>query len=412
MPATQKFTEVIGLSVIMGGISFVLSIVIAVPLGVLAATKQYSRADYVITSVALVGISLPTFFFATLLKLFFSVKLGWFDLYGLVGRDYAQLDSMGQFLDKANHLVLPIVTLVIVSIGGYMRYTRTNMLEVLNADYIRTARAKGLSERTVIYKHAFRNTLIPLVTIIGGSLPGLFSGALITETLFSIRHRLRLLPVHGRGRHPVHDVLPVLHGGADAGQQPADRYSVRRGRPARAHFLKKGDCTPMSENTQNQNPKQEQYSLNDDRRVKVLSPGALVAKRFFRNRLAVVGLSILVAMFLFSFVGACQPYGQDEQFFTYTQMSKEFVGVTRNDTMRFVVADGQNFGSIAQSKALEAVKKGNTEFNYKDVTTPSTSRATTFTLSIRRGHHGYASRDLVNEADGAPKFSFDVKLAA
>ena len=80
----------------------------------------------------------------------------------------------------------------------------------------------------------------------------------------------------------------------------------------------------MSENTQNQNPKQEQYSLNDDRRVKVLSPGALVAKRFFRNRLAVVGLSILVAMFLFSFVGGLvSPYGQDEQFFTYTQMSKE-----------------------------------------------------------------------------------------
>ena len=93
----------------------------------------------------------------------------------------------------------------------------------------------------------------------------------------------------------------------------------------------------MSENTQNQNPKQEQYSLNDDRRVKVLSPGALVAKRFFRNRLAVVGLSILVAMFLFSFVGGLvSPYGQDEQFFTYTQMSKEFVGVTRNDTMRLL----------------------------------------------------------------------------
>ena len=82
--------------------------------------------------------------------------------------------------------ILPILTLVIVSIGSYMRYTRTNMLEGLNADYIRTARAKGLSEKKVIYKHAFRNTLIPLVTIIGGSLPGLFSGALITETLFSI----------------------------------------------------------------------------------------------------------------------------------------------------------------------------------------------------------------------------------
>ena len=100
--------------------------------------------------------------------------------------DYAQLSSWGQFCDRANHLVLPIVTLVIVSIGSTMRYTRTNMLEVLNADYIRTARAKGLSEHVVIYKHAFRNTLIPLVTIIGGSLPGLFSGALITETLFSI----------------------------------------------------------------------------------------------------------------------------------------------------------------------------------------------------------------------------------
>ena len=89
-------------------------------------------------------------------------------------------------MDKAHHLVLPIITLVIVSVGSLMRYTRTNMLEVLNADYIRTARAKGLSEKKVIYHHAFRNTLIPLVTIIGGSLPGLFSGALITETLFSI----------------------------------------------------------------------------------------------------------------------------------------------------------------------------------------------------------------------------------
>ena len=170
----------------------------------------------------------------------------------------------------------------------------------------------------------------------------------------------------------------------------------------------------MSENTQNQNLKQEQYSLNDDRRVKVLSPGALVAKRFFRNRLAVVGLSILIAMFLFSFVGGLvSPYGQDEQFFTYTQMSKEFVGVTRNDTMRFVVADGQNFGSIAQSKALEAVKKGSTEFNYKDTDYTVDIQSDDFYV-VYQGSDvmGYASRDLVNEADGAPKFSFDVKLAA
>ena len=170
----------------MGAISLVFELIIAIPLGVIAATKQYSKTDYTISAIALTGISLPTFFLATFLKLIFSVKLGWFDLFGLVGRDHQSLDAMGQFLDKANHLVLPIVTLTIISIGGLMRYTRTNMLEVLNADYIRTARAKGLSEHKVIYRHAFRNTLIPLVTIVGGSLPGLFSGALITETLFAI----------------------------------------------------------------------------------------------------------------------------------------------------------------------------------------------------------------------------------
>ena len=186
VPATQKFTEVIGLSVIMGGISFVLSLVIAVPLGVLAATKQYSRADYVITSVALVGISLPTFFFATLLKLLFSVKLGWFDLYGLVGRDYAQLDAWGQFCDKANHLVLPIATLVIVSIGGYMRYTRTNMLEVLNADYIRTARAKGISEFKVVAKHAMRNAILPVVTYVGPMIAMVVTGSFVIEKVFGI----------------------------------------------------------------------------------------------------------------------------------------------------------------------------------------------------------------------------------
>ena len=123
----------------------------------------------------------------------------------------------------------------------------------------------------------------------------------------------------------------------------------------------------MSENTQNNTPKKEQYSLNDDRRVKVLSPGALVAKRFFRNRLAVVGLTMLLAMFVFSFIGGVvSPYGQDQQFYTYTQMSKEYVGVTRNDKLRFVVADGQEFGSIAQSKGSEAIKKGEETFTYKD----------------------------------------------
>ncbi len=186
VPVVEKFQDTVWLSFAMGAISFVFELLIAIPLGIIAATKQYSKTDYTISVVALACMSLPTFFFASLLKLVFSVKLGWFDLYGLVGRDFNQLNAWGQFLDKADHLVLPIVTLTVLSIGSLMRYTRTNMLEVLNSDYIRTARAKGLSERKVIYHHAFRNTLIPLVTIVGGSLPGLFSGALITETLFSI----------------------------------------------------------------------------------------------------------------------------------------------------------------------------------------------------------------------------------
>ena len=186
VPVVDKFKDAVWISFIMGGIAFLLEIIIAIPLGIIAATKQYSKTDYTITIVALACFSLPTFFFASLLKLLFSVRLGWFDLGGLIGRNYEQLSAAGQFMDKAHHLVLPIVTLTVISVGSLMRYTRTNMLEVLNADYIRTARAKGLSENKVIYHHAFRNTLIPLVTIIGGSLPGLFSGALITETLFSI----------------------------------------------------------------------------------------------------------------------------------------------------------------------------------------------------------------------------------
>ena len=186
VPVIEKFHSTIWISFWMGLVAMVLELILAIPLGVVAATKQYSKTDYTISVLALAGISLPTFFFASLLKLLFSVKLGWFDLFGLTGRNYEQLNAMGQFLDKAHHLVLPIITLVVISVGSLMRYTRTNMLEVLNADYIRTARAKGLNEKTVVYHHAFRNTLIPLVTIVGGSLPGLFSGALITETLYSI----------------------------------------------------------------------------------------------------------------------------------------------------------------------------------------------------------------------------------
>lgn len=187
VPVTEQFNNTVWYSFILGLIAFVIQVALAIPLGVVAARKQYSITDYTVTVLALIGISMPTFFIATLLKLIFSVKLGWFELSGMQGRDYMNLSEFGKLLDMANHMVLPVLTLVFVGVGSLMRYTRTNMLEVLNADYIRTARAKGLPESKVIGHHAFRNTLIPLVTILGSSLPGLFAGALITETLFAIR---------------------------------------------------------------------------------------------------------------------------------------------------------------------------------------------------------------------------------
>lgn len=186
IPVVEKFNIVIWDSFWLAMITMILRVVIAIPLGILSARKQYSGTDYAVTVFALIGISLPTFFFATLLKLGFSIQLGWLDLYGKVGRFYDQLTPFGQFLDIAKHYIMPVLTLTIISVGDLMRYTRTNMLEVLNSDFIRTARAKGLPERVVINKHAFRNTLIPIVTILGNTLPALFSGAMITETLFQI----------------------------------------------------------------------------------------------------------------------------------------------------------------------------------------------------------------------------------
>ena len=185
---TEKFHDTVWYSFILGLISFVFEIIIAIPLGITAARKQYSFTDYFTTVVSMVCISMPTFFVATLLKYIFALKLGWFDISGMTSaKAGGNLTDFERFLDVAKHFVLPSITLIIISIGGLMRYTRTNMLEVLSADYIRTARAKGVPEKKVINYHAFRNTMVPLVTTLGGSLPGLFSGALITETLFAIR---------------------------------------------------------------------------------------------------------------------------------------------------------------------------------------------------------------------------------
>ncbi len=185
VPVKDKIIECMPTSFIVALIATVFEFMIAIPLGITAATHQYSIRDYIVTVLVMIGISLPSFFFGQMLKDVLALKTGWFPPSGLVT---AGSSSVGfeLLLDKLYHLVLPVMTVVILSIGGRMRMTRTNMLEVMNADYIRTARAKGLSESKVIYKHAFRNTLIPLVTSLAGLLPSLFSGAIITEQVFAL----------------------------------------------------------------------------------------------------------------------------------------------------------------------------------------------------------------------------------
>lgn len=160
--------------------------------------------------------------------------------------------------------------------------------------------------------------------------------------------------------------------------------------------------------------REENYTLNDDRRVKVLSPGRLVAQRFFRNRLAIVGLVMLVAMFAFSFVGGLVvPYGQAEQFYTTEVLKKEYVGVTRNDNIRYSVPDGQSFGALEQAEFILALNKGETEFSRKDVQYRYVDEGGDF-YSIYMGDTlvamGY--KDIVNTADGKPELSFPVKYEA
>lgn len=184
-PVTAVIWDKMWVSFWLAAVAFFLELLIAIPLGIISATKQYSKLDYGITVFALAGISLPSFFFSAMLQRTFAIQLKWVPLQGMATARLS-LTGFPLILDMAFHFILPVIVLTVTSIGGLMRFSRTNMLEVINSDYIRTARAKGLSEKTVIYKHAFRNTLIPIVTMVGGSLPGLFSGAMITESIFAI----------------------------------------------------------------------------------------------------------------------------------------------------------------------------------------------------------------------------------
>jgi peptide/nickel transport system permease protein len=160
-------------------VSFVVSVVLSFVLGIIAALKPGGWLDGVINLVAFAGISVPVFWLALMMILIFAVKLHWFPASGT-----ANIDD-GGFADQARHLVMPVITLALATTGGFIRYVRASMIEVMRMDHVRTARAKGAKEARVVLVHAFRNALIPVVTVMALSFGTLFNGALLTETMFA-----------------------------------------------------------------------------------------------------------------------------------------------------------------------------------------------------------------------------------
>lgn len=187
-PVEDVIKSRMGVSFGISFVSLILELIIAIPLGIKCACNQYGKLDYTATVLCMIGIAFPSFFLGNLLIKWLAVDLGWFDpMGGLVSSNLPDTASaLTRFGDMLWHLILPVTVFVILNIGSIMRYTRTNTLEVLNADFIRTARAKGLSSNKVIYKHVFRNTMIPLITMLTFTLPTLFGGAMITEEVFGL----------------------------------------------------------------------------------------------------------------------------------------------------------------------------------------------------------------------------------
>ena len=164
---------------LLGG-SILLSLLIAIPIGVVSALRQYSLLDSVVTVLSFVGVSIPSFWLGIILILVFAVTLGWLPTGGT-----RSIGQEANLVDHLKHLVLPLAVLTLVRTAGWSRYLRSSMLEVLRQDYVRTARAKGLTERLVLFRHALRNAMMPIVTLLGLSLPDMVGGAIITEQIFN-----------------------------------------------------------------------------------------------------------------------------------------------------------------------------------------------------------------------------------
>jgi len=182
----DKIIERIPITLTINILSLILIFIIALPIGILSATKQYSIFDKLSTIFVFIGFSTPTFWLALLLMILFGVNMGLLPISGIQSIDVSEMGHFDRLLDWIKHLILPVGISAFGGIAGLSRYSRSSMLEVIRQDYIRTAKAKGLQEKKVIFRHAFRNALMPIVTILGLSVPGLIGGGVIFETIFAI----------------------------------------------------------------------------------------------------------------------------------------------------------------------------------------------------------------------------------
>lgn len=182
----DKIIERIPITLTINILSLMLIFTVALPIGIMSATKQYSLFDKFSTVFVFIGFSTPTFWLALLLMILFGVNMGLLPISGIQSIDVSEMGPSGRLWDWIKHLILPVGISAFGGIAGLSRYSRSSMLEVIRQDYIRTAKAKGLTEQKVVFRHAFRNALMPIVTILGLSVPGLIGGGVIFETIFAI----------------------------------------------------------------------------------------------------------------------------------------------------------------------------------------------------------------------------------
>ena len=185
-PVLEKIGERLPITLFLNIIEMLLILAVAVPIGVLSATRQYSVFDKITTIFVFVGFATPDFWLALLLQILLGVQLDWLPISGLRDINWEYLSFWQQQWDFLKHLILPVLVATFGGLAGFSRYMRQSMLEVVRQEYIQAARAKGLSEQAVIGKHALRNALLPVVTILGLSLPGLIGGSVIVEWIFAI----------------------------------------------------------------------------------------------------------------------------------------------------------------------------------------------------------------------------------